>query len=156
HLDATYFQTQARDFITRTVGPTTTVFENVSRARLYGAEAAALWQKNWWGVGLSYGQTRGHDEATMNALGDLPGDQYIVKLMAYWNDHFNFGTDAKLVMKNDDVPANLGGPVQPGTPGYYVEDFYVTYIYGKAQLNARVANAFDRKYVMQNSALVEK
>ncbi|HMN68893.1 MAG TPA: TonB-dependent receptor [Bdellovibrionales bacterium] len=148
-FNATYFRTEARDFIARLVDIPggTTVFANLDRVSLSGYESAVFYHSVAWGAGLGYGQTRAHNKETGEPLPETAADQWTASLHLYPTEHLTLGARARLVADQDHVPAGTAE-----TPGYFLGDFFVNYADRDWDLGLRVDNAFDRDYRAHTSA----
>ncbi|MBX3022466.1 MAG: TonB-dependent receptor [Bdellovibrionales bacterium] len=147
-VNATYFRTEAHDFIYRNVQATTTRFENRDRVRLEGFEAAVLYSQGLWGAGLSYTQVRSHDKVANQPLADTPADQWVASVQYFASDTLSVGTQMRLAMAQTRVPAGSST-----SPCYYVQDIFATYSPGAWQMRLRLDNAFDRDYKPHTSAI---
>lgn len=147
---ATYFVTEARDFISRSVdfGGGTTTFENLDKVRLEGYEASVLFQHVIWGAGLSYAQTRSLDKVTGEPLTDTAADQWMVTAQVYPSEELVVGTDFRYALKQDQVPAG-----SDTSPAYFAQDFYVTYDWRKFEAAVRLNNAWDRDFTRHGSVI---
>lgn len=151
-LDATYFETHARDFISRHVdmGAGQTMFVNLDRVRLHGFELSARWQREIFGLGLSYGRVRSVNTNTSEPLEDTSPDQWTAKVEVFPSDRLTLGTEIILASEQDRVPAGVDR-----TPGYFVENFYVSYVRKPCEITLRINNAYNRTYRRHGSAIDE-
>lgn len=140
-LDASVFQTNARDFIQRSVGATTTQFQNIDRTRLVGGEVTTRWQNLSWGVSLSYNEVRSRNLNTDEPLADTLPDRWSAKAETYIGDHYTLGTNLSLAETQDLIPAG-----STETSGYFTQDFYLTFANKMLEAQVRLNNAFDRDY----------
>ncbi len=149
-LNGTYFRTEARDFIARSVNFAggTTQFQNMDRVRLEGFELSTLYQRGSWGAGLSYGQTRSLDKESGEPLTDTAADQWTGTFQLYPAENFSVGTALRVARKQDHVPTGTSQ-----TPGYFTEDFFANYKTGRWDYRVRLDNAFDRDYRSHTSAI---
>ena len=78
-LNGTLYYNRYSDFIDAAVTPTTTMFVNVARARIYGAEGDAHYRVSplRLELGLSFTLARGNDESDGEPLATLPGDKLV-------------------------------------------------------------------------------
>ncbi|MNS81872.1 Heme/hemopexin utilization protein C precursor [compost metagenome] len=150
NLSATYFLTDAKDFINRDVDVSggTTKFNNLDEVRLQGFEISTKWQNMNYGAGLSYGQVRSENKNTHEPLSDTPADHWLGKFETYFGEFLIVGTDLKYVQRQDKVP-----PKTNPTADYFVEDFYAGYKQGLWRVNLRLNNAFDRSYRPHGSSI---
>ena len=149
-FEGTIFQTNSKDFIQRAVAATTTQFQNVDRVRLTGGEVTARWQNLSWGTVLSYNEVRSRDLNSGAPLADTSPDRWSAKAETYIGDHYTVGTNLVLAEKQDLVPTGTDE-----TPGYFTQDFYVTFANKWLEAQVRVNNAFDRKYRKHGEPLYE-
>jgi hemoglobin/transferrin/lactoferrin receptor protein len=151
-LNAAYFNTKARDFISRHVdmGAGRTTFENLDRVSLHGFELSALLQSERFGLGLSYGSTRSWNETNGAPLEDTLPDKWIGKFEFYSGDDWIFGGDMVLSDKQDRVPSGV-----QTTAGYFVQNLYVSYSKKPYEIHFRIDNVYDRAYRKHNSAINE-
>ncbi len=149
-VNATYFVTEAKDFIAREVDIPggSTQFKNVNRVRLNGIEASLNYNRALWGAGLSYGQTRSLNKGSGEALADTAADQVAMTVQFYPSDFLSVGTQLRQAFSQNRVPTGTNP-----SPGYFVEDFFVTYKPGRWDMRLRLDNAFDRDYRSHTSAI---
>ena len=148
NLSATYFWTEAKDFINRDVDVQggTTQFSNLDKVRLNGFEVSSKWQSAQYGAGLAYGQVRSLNKNTDEPLSDTPADHWLGKFETYLSDNIILGTDLKYVQRQDRVPDGT----DPSSD-YFTEDFYGGYQQGLWRVNLRLNNAWNREYRVHGS-----
>ncbi|MBX3040740.1 MAG: TonB-dependent receptor [Bdellovibrionaceae bacterium] len=157
-LDGTLYATETKDFIVRQVDIPggKTRLENLSdKALLYGAEMQAGYETSRYGTLLSYAQTRGNDRKTKEALPDLPGAKWSLRLEGYGGEaraHV-VGSDVQYVERQGDVPSGI-----EASSAFVVQDLY--WNYGRSRRSGgsyalRVNNLWDLKYRRNGSAMNE-
>ncbi len=149
-LNATYYRTEATDFISRQVDIVggTTIFANLDRVRLEGYELSALLQKVYWGAGLSYAQVRSLDKNSGEPLSDTMADQWMATLAWYVTEDLELGTDLRYALEQDKVPTGVDA-----SPAYFAQDYYASYTWRDLEVNFRLNNAYDRDYRRHTSAI---
>jgi hemoglobin/transferrin/lactoferrin receptor protein len=152
---ATVYQTDAKDFIQQNVGATTTTFTNVDSVRLIGFEISTSYQKIKWKTGLSYSQVRSRNLISDEPLADTAPDQWSFNYERIIGDSLKLGTDAKYALKQSRIPASTVASPTSDTSEYFVQDFYMTYLFEKFELQARVNNVYDRYYRKHGSNIFE-
>lgn len=148
--NVTYFRTEARDFINRSVDIVggTTRFENLDKVSLEGFEATSSWISGVIGLGLSYGQTRSVNKATGESLADTSPDQWTGKLMYFANDNLTLGIDVTAAETQERVIAGA-----QKTPGYMVGDLHAKFNRGPLETTFRINNVLDHNYRRHNSGI---
>lgn len=143
----TVFRTFTKDLISRDVRipAGVTYFANIARARLYGGEASALYQRTKWGAGLSYGQVRSRNLVDTQPLADTPANHWALRAEYYPTTRLTVGTDARVTHAQRRVPVNSQQQTLP-TPGYFVQDFFVRYDHRPWAVGLFVDNAWNRDY----------
>ncbi|CAI2498149.1 TonB-dependent hemoglobin/transferrin/lactoferrin family receptor [Serratia liquefaciens] len=151
---ASYFDTDAKDYISLYVTRTQTTSQNISRAKIWGWDTSLSYQTQWFNWDLAYNSTRGKDKSRSGELNGNSGE---------WLSDINPDT----VTSSLDVPLGETGlstgwvatfaerstHVATGTPeqgGYGVNDFYLSYK-GRDRLQGVtttvvLGNAFDKEY----------
>ncbi|SMB33644.1 Hemin receptor [Serratia proteamaculans] len=151
---ASYFDTDAKDYINLYVTRTQTASQNISRAKIWGWDTSLSYQTQWFNWDLAYNRTRGKDKSRSGELNGNSGE---------WLSDINPDT----VTSSLDVPLGESGlstgwvatfaerstHVATGTAeqgGYGVNDFYLSYK-GRERLQGVtttvvLGNAFDKEY----------
>ncbi|MGA9617169.1 MAG: TonB-dependent receptor, partial [Serratia proteamaculans] len=151
---ASYFDTDAKDYISLYVTRTQTASQNISRAKIWGWDTSLSYQTPWFNWDLAYNRTRGKDKSRSGELNGNSGE---------WLSDINPDT----VTSSLDVPLGESGlstgwvatfaerstHVATGTAeqgGYGVNDFYLSYK-GRERLQGVtttvvLGNAFDKEY----------
>ncbi|MGQ8815505.1 TonB-dependent hemoglobin/transferrin/lactoferrin family receptor [Serratia sp. NA_13] len=151
---ASYFDTDAKDYISLYVTRTQTASQNISRAKIWGWDTSLSYQTPWFNWDLAYNRTRGKDKSRSGELNGNSGE---------WLSDINPDT----VTSSLDVPLGESGlstgwvttfaerstHVATGTAeqgGYGVNDFYLSYK-GRDRLQGVtttvvLGNAFDKEY----------
>lgn len=151
---ASYFDTDAKDYISLYVTRTQTASQNISRAKIWGWDTSLSYQTPWFNWDLAYNRTRGKDKSRSGELNGNSGE---------WLSDINPDT----VTSSLDVPLGESGlstgwvatfaerstHVATGTAeqgGYGVNDFYLSYK-GHERLQGVtttvvLGNAFDKEY----------
>ncbi|QIC86908.1 TonB-dependent hemoglobin/transferrin/lactoferrin family receptor [Serratia liquefaciens] len=151
---ASYFDTDAKDYISLYVTRTQTSSQNISRAKIWGWDTSLGYQTQWFNWDLAYNRTRGKDKSRSGELNGNSGE---------WLSDINPDT----VTSSLDVPLGETGlstgwvatfaerstHVKTGTAeqgGYGVNDFYLSYK-GRDRLQGVtttvvLGNAFDKEY----------
>ena len=144
---ATYFITEAKDFISRDVNISggTTKLANLDRVRLHGFELSSLLQTTKIGVGLSYGQVRSKNKRNGQPLDDTSADRWAGNLETYLRS-FTLGTQVKYVEAQERVPSKTDR-----TGPYFVEDLYLNYSSQRINGGLRVNNLWNRSYRQHGS-----
>ncbi len=120
-------------------------FENVSDARLEGFEVELAYETSEWFANMGYGQTRGENRDTGEALSNIPADELTLGAGLRFGD-LVLGWDSRFVDSQDRVPD--GGTT---TGSYDLHDVYLTWKpqrFGKDKLRVDVGvdNLFDADY----------
>lgn len=151
-LEGVYFQTNARDFISREVDVPggTTKFVNLNRVRLEGVELSVRWQSPDALAGLSYGQVRSLNRDTRDPLDDTPADRWNGKLERFLSDHWKIGTDLIWYQKQDRVTSR-----GERTGEAFVQDLYAQWAKSDWEAQLRVNNLHDREFRRHGSTLNE-
>jgi hemoglobin/transferrin/lactoferrin receptor protein len=151
---ASYFDTDAKDYISLYVTRTQTSSQNISRAKIWGWDTSLSYQTQWFNWDLAYNRTRGKDKSRNGELNGNSGE---------WLSDINPDT----VTSTLDIPLGETGlstgwvatfaeratRVETGTAeqgGYGVNDFYLSYK-GRERLQGVtttvvLGNAFDKEY----------
>lgn len=151
---ASYFDTDAKDYISLYVTRTQTSSQNISRAKIWGWDTSLSYQTQWFNWDLAYNRTRGKDKSRNGELNGNSGE---------WLSDINPDT----VTSTLDIPLGETGlstgwvatfaeratRVETGTAeqgGYGVNDFYLSYK-GRERLQGVtttvvLGNAFDKDY----------
>ncbi|CAI2424668.1 TonB-dependent hemoglobin/transferrin/lactoferrin family receptor [Serratia plymuthica] len=151
---ASYFDTNAKDYISLYVTHTQTSSQNISRAKIWGWDTSLSYQTQWFNWDLAYNRTRGKDKSRNGELNGNSGE---------WLSDINPDT----VTSTLDIPLGETGlstgwvatfaeratRVETGTAeqgGYGVNDFYLSYK-GRERLQGVtttvvLGNAFDKEY----------
>ncbi|UNK26087.1 TonB-dependent hemoglobin/transferrin/lactoferrin family receptor [Serratia plymuthica] len=151
---ASYFDTDAKDYISLYVTRTQTSSQNISRAKIWGWDTSLSYQTQWFNWDLAYNRTRGKDKSRNGELNGNSGE---------WLSDINPDT----VTSSLDIPLGETGlstgwvatfaeratRVETGTAeqgGYGVNDFYLSYK-GRERLQGVtttvvLGNAFDKEY----------
>lgn len=149
---ATYFITEAKDFISRDVNINggTTRFANLQKVRLRGMEISASAQLPRWRLSLGYGQVRSKDKTSGQPLADTSADNWNAGLERELGD-FLVGSDFRFTERQNQVPT---GTAQ--TPSYLVQDLYAQYPGERLTLGLRVNNIHDKAYRRHASTNLEQ
>lgn len=151
---ASYFDTDAKDYISLYVTRTQTSSQNISRAKIWGWDTSLSYQTQWFNWDLAYNRTRGKDKSRNGELNGNSGE---------WLSDINPDTMTSTL----DIPLGETGlstgwvatfaeratRVETGTAeqgGYGVNDFYLSYK-GRERLQGVtttvvLGNAFDKEY----------
>jgi hemoglobin/transferrin/lactoferrin receptor protein len=146
-LKTSIFENRVDDFIEQTVSmnpfPGNTYWENVDKAKLHGFEVSAVYSQNNVNLALGYGQTRGKDLATGDALNNIPADTWSADLSSsFLNDQLKAGVRV------------LHAEEQNLSTGDVYDDYTITDLYAAWQpaalkdltINLTVNNATDEYY----------
>ncbi|PHM72449.1 TonB-dependent hemoglobin/transferrin/lactoferrin family receptor [Xenorhabdus kozodoii] len=154
---ASYFDTQAKDYISSTVTPDmrfTTSF-NIPKAKIWGWDISMTYDSDWFSWDLAYNRTTGKNKETDASIGALSPDTLTSTLdIPLFNTNFSIGWIGKFTQhtnlrgKNGDKNERNQKITQYA--GYGVNDFYVSY-HGNGTLKELTAsvvlgNAFDKSY----------
>ncbi|WP_163566407.1 TonB-dependent receptor domain-containing protein, partial [Klebsiella pneumoniae] len=71
---ASYFDTDAKDYIFMYVTRTQTASANISRAKIWGWDTSLNYQTKWFNWELAYNRTRGKDKSRNGELNAKSGD----------------------------------------------------------------------------------
>jgi hemoglobin/transferrin/lactoferrin receptor protein len=143
---ASYFDTNAKDYISMTVSRTTTTSVNIDRAKIWGWDATMSYKTALFNWDLAYNRTRGKNEKTNEWLDSINPDTVTSTLdVPVANSGFAVGWIATFA----DRSSRVSGRGKPQA-GYGVNDFYVSYK-GKEQMKGVtttvvLGNAFEKEY----------
>lgn len=151
---ASYFDTDAKDYIFMYVTRTQTASANISRAKIWGWDTSLNYQTKWFNWDLAYNRTRGKDKSRngeLNAksgdwLADISPDTVTSSLdVPLGETGLSAGWVATFAERAKRVPATYS---EQG--GYGVNDFYLSYK-GRDRLQGMtttvvLGNAFDKEY----------
>lgn len=157
-LDGTLYATETKDFIVRKVdipGGKTRLENLPNKALLYGVEVKTGYETSRYGALVSYAQARGNDRETKEALADLPGAKWSLRLEGYGGEaraHV-LGSDVQYVERQGDVPSGA-----EASSAFIVQDLY--WSYGRFHRTGgsyalRVNNVWDAKYRRNGSGMNE-
>ncbi|USE35803.1 TonB-dependent hemoglobin/transferrin/lactoferrin family receptor [Endozoicomonas sp. SCSIO W0465] len=129
--------------------PTKTSWENVEEAELKGFEIAGEYRIQNIEAGLSYGQTRGEDKQSGEALGNIPADKVVADL-AYLAFHGDVKVGTRFTHVNDQNRVDPDNTVDQ-YEGYDLVDFYASYEPAAGSLKGlkadfTIKNATDKYY----------
>lgn len=161
-FDVSAFRNDVKDFIDTIVtveplpGPPfvggTTRSENVTDARLEGFEANARYATGAWFVGLSYGQTRGHNETDDQPLADIAPDRWVLSIgltTLPWDGSITLRTT--LAEHQNQVPSGV-----QKTAGYTVYDLLTSWHPSRRlRLDFGIGNLTDKSYRRHNAVIDE-
>lgn len=142
---ASYFDTNAKDYINMTVSRTTTTSVNIDRAKIWGWDATMSYKTALFNWDLAYNRTRGKNQSTNEWLESISPDTVTsVVDIPVASSGFALGWIATF--------ADRSKPLSTGKrqAGYGLNDFYVSYK-GQEQLKGVtttvvLGNAFDKEY----------
>ncbi|CAM4306640.1 hemin receptor [Yersinia intermedia] len=142
---ASYFDTNAKDYINMTVSRRTTSSVNIDRAKIWGWDATMSYKTALFNWDLAYNRTRGKNQSTNEWLESISPDTITsVVDIPVANSGFALGWIATF--------ADRSQPLSTGKrqAGYGLNDFYVSYK-GQQQLKGVtttvvLGNAFDKEY----------
>ncbi|MFW5385981.1 MULTISPECIES: TonB-dependent hemoglobin/transferrin/lactoferrin family receptor [unclassified Yersinia (in: enterobacteria)] len=142
---ASYFDTNAKDYINMTVSRTTTTSVNIERAKIWGWDATMSYKTALFNWDLAYNRTRGKNQSTNEWLESISPDTVTsVVDIPVASSGFALGWIATF--------ADRSKPLSTGKrqAGYGLNDFYVSYK-GQEQLKGVtttvvLGNAFDKEY----------
>ncbi|MGP2467820.1 TonB-dependent hemoglobin/transferrin/lactoferrin family receptor [Yersinia sp. 2540 StPb PI] len=142
---ASYFDTNAKDYINMTVSRTTTTSVNIERAKIWGWDATMSYKTALFNWDLAYNRTRGKNQSTNEWLESINPDTVTsVVDIPVASSGFALGWIATF--------ADRSKPLSTGKrqAGYGLNDFYVSYK-GQEQLKGVtttvvLGNAFDKEY----------
>ena len=142
---ASYFDTNAKDYINMTVSRRTTSSVNIDRAKIWGWDATMSYKTALFNWDLAYNRTRGKNQSTNKWLESISPDTVTsVVDIPVANSGFALGWIATF--------ADRSQPLSTGKrqAGYGLNDFYVSYK-GQQQLKGVtttvvLGNAFDKEY----------
>ncbi len=159
---ASVFENRIDDFIGRggrpfvfipgrppVVDPGTTKWVNVDEAKLRGYEVKARYSQDDMNLTLGYGQTRGTDRNTGNALSSVPADTWSADLnYSLLNRQLTAGARIVHTEAQNRVPPSRRGP--PVTyDSYTVADIYASWepaAVKNLKIDMTVNNLADKKY----------
>ncbi|WP_257286553.1 TonB-dependent hemoglobin/transferrin/lactoferrin family receptor [Endozoicomonas sp. SESOKO1] len=129
--------------------PTKTSWENVEEAELKGFEIAGEYRIQNIETGLSYGQTRGEDKQSGEALGNIPADKIVADL-AYLALQGDVKVGTRYTHVNDQNRVDPDNTVDQ-YEGYDLVDFYASYEPAAGSLKGlkadfTIKNAADKYY----------
>ncbi|MDC9606205.1 TonB-dependent hemoglobin/transferrin/lactoferrin family receptor [Xenorhabdus griffiniae] len=153
---ASYFDTQAKDYITFTMGKGFTQSINIPKAKIWGWDVSMTYDSDWFSWNLAYNRTTGKNEKTGASIGALSPDTLTSTLDIPLSDtDFSIGWIGKFT-QHTQVKGEYGtnrdefGRKVSQYAGYGVNDFYVSY-HGTGTLKGLttsvvLGNAFDKAY----------
>lgn len=151
---ASYFDTDAKDYIDLYVTRTQTTSKNISRAKIWGWDASLNYQTTWFNWDVAYNRTRGKDRSHSGELNGQSGD-WLASInpdtvtssldIPIADTGLSTGWVATFAERATHVPS---GSAQQA--GYGVNDFYLSYK-GRAEwqgvtTTVVLGNAFDKEY----------
>ncbi|MCS3408893.1 TonB-dependent hemoglobin/transferrin/lactoferrin family receptor [Serratia sp. AKBS12] len=151
---ASYFDTDAKDYIDLYVTRTQTASKNISRAKIWGWDASLNYQTTWFNWDVAYNRTRGKDRSHSGELNGQSGD-WLASInpdtvtssldIPIADTGLSTGWVATFAERATHVPS---GSAQQA--GYGVNDFYLSYK-GRAEwqgvtTTVVLGNAFDKEY----------
>ncbi|MDY4281084.1 MAG: TonB-dependent hemoglobin/transferrin/lactoferrin family receptor [[Pasteurella] mairii] len=156
-FNATYFQNDVKDFIHLNVFksspqvllPNVSQYQNIANARLRGIELETAYQTERLNILAGYGQTRGKDKNTQEALSNIAADKFSFGInYALVKNKFTVGARVTHYAKQKRVPSNHGISYQ----GYTLTDLTASYAplsgeWKNLRLDFAIENAFDKKYL---------
>ncbi|ACQ68694.1 ligand-gated channel protein [Candidatus Williamhamiltonella defendens] len=152
---ASYFSTQATDYITTEVNfrKGTTQYVNVPDTNIWGWDAVLNYKTPWFGWNLAYNRTHGKNEKTGLYISSINPDTLTSSLdIPIPKKDLSAGWVMTLAESTDFMksPGTTHSQEIKAQPGYAVHDFYLSYK-GQNQFqgvttNLVLANAFDKEY----------
>ena len=158
-LRASVYHNEYKDFIESVVTASSTRFENVSRARIQGAELEASYYSASLDLdtNVAVSVSTGEDTETNQPLDSIPGNSLTLTLQKYLPEHgMSLGWRSAFHQRQDRINDNIIGN-QP-TPGYTVSDVWLTWLPAVEKLDdlqviAGIDNLFDKRYTPHLSEL---
>jgi hemoglobin/transferrin/lactoferrin receptor protein len=135
HVKASAFRNDVDNFIEQIVTPPTffpvmdpgyTTWVNVDKARLTGFELDMRYQWNNWDTRIGYGQTRGKDRETHEALTNIPADKWVL------DTNYTFVPEQKLLAGVRLTQASAQDRLPQSTTNEY-DSYTITDIYASWQ-----------------------
>ena len=156
-LNATYFHTEAEDFIEQVVGATTTTNRNIPKAEIKGTELSAQYDTPFAFAGIGYARIRGDNEQTNLPINSIPADKLTTvfggKLPEYG---LRFGLRSEFAAEQDRIDTS-----GTATSGYAVHGVFVTWfpqieLLQNFRVDAGVENIFDTTYRRHLQSIYEE
>ncbi|PHM38073.1 TonB-dependent hemoglobin/transferrin/lactoferrin family receptor [Xenorhabdus innexi] len=147
---AGYFDTNAKDYISRAVKGSFTESINIPRAKIWGWDVSMNYNTDWFAWDLAYNRTTGKDEQTDKSIVALSPDTLTSTLDIPLSDTgLSLGWVSKFSSQTNFKDEN-GKKNASQQAGYGVNDFYISY-HGENQLkgvttSVVLGNAFDKQY----------
>ncbi|HAU3159533.1 TPA: TonB-dependent hemoglobin/transferrin/lactoferrin family receptor [Salmonella enterica subsp. houtenae] len=147
-LKASYFDTNAKDYISTTVdfAAKTTMSYNVPNAKIWGWDVMTKYTADLFSLDLAYNRTRGKNTDTGEYISSINPDTVTSKLnIPLAHSGFSVGWIGTFANRSTHVSSQY-----TKQPGYAVNDFYVSY-QGQQALKGMtttlvLGNAFDKAY----------
>lgn len=147
-LKASYFDTNAKDYISTTVdfAARTTMSYNVPNAKIWGWDVMTKYTADLFSLDLAYNRTRGKNTDTGEYISSINPDTVTSKLnIPLAHSGFSVGWIGTFANRSTHVSSQY-----TKQPGYAVNDFYVSY-QGQQALKGMtttlvLGNAFDKAY----------
>ncbi|ELD5978441.1 TonB-dependent hemoglobin/transferrin/lactoferrin family receptor [Salmonella enterica] len=147
-LKASYFDTNAKDYISTTVdfAARTTMSYNVPNAKIWGWDVMTKYTADLFSLDLAYNRTRGKNTDTREYISSINPDTVTSKLnIPLAHSGFSVGWIGTFANRSTHVSSQY-----TKQPGYAVNDFYVSY-QGQQALKGMtttlvLGNAFDKAY----------
>ncbi|EAO9998698.1 TonB-dependent hemoglobin/transferrin/lactoferrin family receptor [Salmonella enterica] len=147
-LKASYFDTNAKDYISTTVdfAARTTMSYNVPNAKIWGWDVMTKYTTDLFSLDLAYNRTRGKNTDTGEYISSINPDTVTSKLnIPLAHSGFSVGWIGTFANRSTHVSSQY-----TKQPGYAVNDFYVSY-QGQQALKGMtttlvLGNAFDKAY----------
>ncbi len=149
---ASYFDTQAKDYIYVDVQHYYTKAKNIKQAKIWGWDVMMNYQTDWFSWDLAYNRTRGKNQESGNYIASINPDTLTSRLdLPIARTGFSTGWVLTVAKNNHFMatPPGIKPEIKPQA-GYGVNDFYLSY---KGQghfqgmtATAVLANAFDKQY----------
>lgn len=158
-LRLTAYHNEYEDFIESIVTTGSTRFENVSEARIQGAELEASYYTPSLDMDISVAASAavGDDTDTDEPLGNIPGHSLTLNIRKYLPDYgVSMGWRSAVHQRQDRINDNVIGTEE--TPGYSVHDVYLSWLpqpgpFDDVQVNLGIDNLFDKHYTPHLSTL---
>lgn len=156
-LNATYFHTEAEDFIEQVISATTTTNRNIPKAEIRGAELSAQYDTPFAFAGIGYARIRGDNEQTGRPINSIPADKLTTVIGGKLPEHgLRFGLRSEFAAEQDRVDTS-----GTATSGYAVHGLFVTWLpqielLQNFRLDAGVENIFDKTYRRHLASLYEE
>ncbi|PHM72900.1 TonB-dependent hemoglobin/transferrin/lactoferrin family receptor [Xenorhabdus sp. KJ12.1] len=147
---ASYFDTKAKDYISRAVNGKFTESINIPKAKIWGWDVSMNYGTDWFSWDLAYNRTTGKDEQTGKSIEALSPDAVTSTLDIPLSDTcVSIGWVGKFTSQTNFKDKN-GKKNASQQSGYGVNDFYISY-HGENQLkgvttSVVLGNAFDKQY----------